>query len=289
MLCLPTKCNIDWRWFYTGETRQSAPEASASSAAARVCVCAQMCVLCARVLMSPRLFDGKGEWGGEGRPALARPPAALCLLSLCILWWVHLSPPLSLSDSLCFLFILLSFMFSPFLYMIARSKAARGTGLQCWCEDFAVPEIQLNSDTQNKRSRAAAVPVPPPPQLIDREQCFGGLLPTNNLLNQCSHLFLHTGIMGTSENVCRAGSMSVWPHLLLWWSCVYRRHFKVALTSFCRRPSLTEFFFYAQTNRINELSPFPWLNKLNKQPGLKGQHNFLLLYFVYMWRTLPPF
>lgn len=163
MLCLPTKCNIDWRWFYTGETRQSAPEASASSAAARVCVCAQMCVLCARVLMSPRLFDGKGEWGGEGRPALARPPAALCLLSLCILWWVHLSPPLSLSDSLCFLFILLSFMFSPFLYMIARSKAARGTGLQCWCEDFAVPEIQLNSDTQNKRSRAAAVPVPPPP------------------------------------------------------------------------------------------------------------------------------
>ena len=30
-----------------------------------------------------------------------------------------------------------------------------------------------------------------------------------------------------------------------------------------------------------------WLNHLNKQTELKGQHN-ILFYFVYMWRTLPP-
>ena len=97
MLCLPTKCNIDWRWFYTVETRQSTPEASASSAA-RVCVRAQMCVLSARVLMSPRLFDGKGEWGGEGRPALARPP--LSVYSLCVFSGGSICLPLSFSLSL---------------------------------------------------------------------------------------------------------------------------------------------------------------------------------------------
>ena len=100
---------------------------------ARVCVRAQMCVLSARVLMSPRLFDGKGEWGGEGRPALARPP--LSVYSLCVFSGgsicLPLSFSLSLSDSLCFLVILLSFMFSPLLYMIARSKPTPGTGLQC--------------------------------------------------------------------------------------------------------------------------------------------------------------
>ena len=36
------------------------------------------------------------------------------------------------------------------------------------------------------------------------------------------------------------------------------------------------------------LSLFSWQNELNKQTGLKGQHNFTLFYFVYMWRTLPP-
>ena len=26
----------------------------------------------------------------------------------------------------------------------------------------------------------------------------------------------------------------------------------------------------------------------NKQTDLKGQHTFILFYFVHMWRTLPP-
>ena len=29
--------------------------------------------------------------------------------------------------------------------------------------------------------------------------------------------------------------------------------------------------------------------KLSKQTNLKGKHNFIVFYFVYMWRTLPPF
>ena len=28
---------------------------------------------------------------------------------------------------------------------------------------------------------------------------------------------------------------------------------------------------------------------MTKQTDLKGQHNITLFYFVYMWRTLPPF
>ena len=28
---------------------------------------------------------------------------------------------------------------------------------------------------------------------------------------------------------------------------------------------------------------------MNQQTDLKGQHNFMLFYFVYMWRTLPSF
>lgn len=29
--------------------------------------------------------------------------------------------------------------------------------------------------------------------------------------------------------------------------------------------------------------------KLSKQTGLEGQHNFILIYFVHVWRTLPLF
>ena len=32
-----------------------------------------------------------------------------------------------------------------------------------------------------------------------------------------------------------------------------------------------------------------FVDKLNQQAVLKGQHNFILFYFVDMWRTLPPF
>ena len=39
----------------------------------------------------------------------------------------------------------------------------------------------------------------------------------------------------------------------------------------------------------NVLTDCLCLNKLNKQTDLKGQHNVILFYFVYMWRTLPPF
>ena len=42
--------------------------------------------------------------------------------------------------------------------------------------------------------------------------------------------------------------------------------------------------FYAKTNLVNNLSSFPWLNKLIKETGLKGQHSFILYY----WQTLPP-
>lgn len=37
------------------------------------------------------------------------------------------------------------------------------------------------------------------PSLIDVEQCLGGLLPKYNLHNQCAHLFLHIGIVGTRK------------------------------------------------------------------------------------------
>ena len=40
---------------------------------------------------------------------------------------------------------------------------------------------------------------------------------------------------------------------------------------------------------LNKLFSLSWLNKLNKQTDLKAQHNLTLIYFVYMWRTLPPF
>ena len=33
-------------------------------------------------------------------------------------------------------------------------------------------------------------------------------------------------------------------------------------------------------------SLFIFMNKLNKWIGLKGQHNFILFVFVYMWWTL---
>ena len=132
MLCLPTKCNIDWRWFYTVETRQSTPEASASSAA-RVCVCVRRCVFCPPECWCRRvcLMGRESEGVKDGRRSLAR--RSLFTLSVYSLVGPSVSPSLSLSlsDSLCFLVILLSFMFSPLLYMIARSKPTPGTGLQC--------------------------------------------------------------------------------------------------------------------------------------------------------------
>lgn len=64
-----------------------------------------------------------------------------CLLSLCILWRVHLSLPLCL---FVFLFILLSFMFPPFLYMIMQSKGTRGTGLSAVACTYRA-KIQRNS------------------------------------------------------------------------------------------------------------------------------------------------
>ena len=50
-----------------------------------------------------------------------------------------------------------------------------------------------------------------------------------------------------------------------------------------RRERLTE--VYVVINKISKLSSFSRLNKTD----LKGQHSFILFYFVYMWRTLPPF
>ena len=51
-----------------------------------------------------------------------------------------------------------------------------------------------------------------------------------------------------------------------------------------------EYIFLFCLNKLNkQVSLFSWLNKLNKQTDLKGQHCFILFYFVHMWRTLPPF
>ena len=47
-------------------------------------------------------------------------------------------------------------------------------------------------------------------------------------------------------------------------------------------------FYFKQTKK-NNLSLFSWLNTPSKQTDLKGQNRFILLYFVNMWRTLPPF
>ena len=60
---------------------------------------------------------------------------------------------------------------------------------------------------------------------------------------------------------------------------------KGAICGFQEEKDLLFFF----PPKLNKLSLFPWLNKLNKLTGLKGQHNFRLFYFVFMWRTLPSF
>ena len=62
--------------------------------------------------------------------------------------------------------------------------------------------------------------------------------------------------------------------------------FKGALCSFSEdvlMKSKWSSFVFLQRNTF---SMFPWLNK---QTDLKRQHSFILFYFVYMWRTLPPF
>lgn len=87
-----------------------------------------MCVFVLWVLMSQCLFDEMGEWGVEGQPVLARHSLFLhCLLSLCILWRVHLS--LSLAVSLCFYSSSSPSCFSPFLYAVMPSKGTHGTVL----------------------------------------------------------------------------------------------------------------------------------------------------------------
>ena len=45
-------------------------------------------------------------------------------------------------------------------------------------------------------------------------------------------------------------------------------------------------FLYNQIDFKGALCPIPWLIR---QTELKGQHSFMLFYFVYMWWTLPPF
>ena len=47
----------------------------------------------------------------------------------------------------------------------------------------------------------------------------------------------------------------------------------------------TDLVFMAEQDN-NNLPLFLWLNE---QTELKGQHNLIQFYFVYIWRTLPPF
>ena len=42
-------------------------------------------------------------------------------------------------------------------------------------------------------------------------------------------------------------------------------------------------YFFLHPNTVNKLY------EMTKQTDLKGQHTFLLFYFVYMWQTLPLF
>ena len=50
------------------------------------------------------------------------------------------------------------------------------------------------------------------------------------------------------------------------------------------------FTYLSCLNKLNKQTPFfSCLNKPNKQTDLKGQHSFIPCYFVYIWRTLPPF
>ena len=41
--------------------------------------------------------------------------------------------------------------------------------------------------------------------------------------------------------------------------------------------------------KLNLPTLFVVISKLNTQTDLKGQHNFIMLFFVYMWGTLPSF
>ena len=55
--------------------------------------------------------------------------------------------------------------------------------------------------------------------------------------------------------------------------------------------SLTVVFMPKQTKEINKLSLLCFHDRktLNEQTDLKELHSFKMFYFVYMWRTLPPF
>lgn len=111
--------------------------------------------------MSQCLFDGEGERGGEGRTALApNSPFLCCLLSLCILQRDYCSPLL-----LVFLFISLSFMFSPLLNMIMHSKGTHGTGLRARARTRGPEQLKFT-----KRAKAAAGSVIP--SRIDVETVF---------------------------------------------------------------------------------------------------------------------
>lgn len=118
-----------------------------------------MCVFVLWVLMSQCLFDEMGEWGVEGQPVLARHSLFLhCLLSLCILWRVHLS--LSLAVSLCFYSSSSPSCFSPFLYAVMPSKGTHGTVLGACARSIQGQNAtKLATAKKKKKSRAAAVSV----------------------------------------------------------------------------------------------------------------------------------
>lgn len=74
-----------------------------------------------------------------------------------------------------------------------QSKGTHGTGLGA---TGRAKTLRPPPSAQKIGTTATARVISTP---IDRELCFGGVLPRNNLLNQCFHLFLHMGIAGTSK------------------------------------------------------------------------------------------
>lgn len=99
-------------------------------------------------------------------------------------------PSVAVSVCVClcvFLFILPSFMFSPFLNTIMQSKGPHGTS---WCQNDR-QKTELKFTKKKKGSRDDRVPVISY-TLIDWRLFFGGALPENDLLYQCVHLCLHT-------------------------------------------------------------------------------------------------
>lgn len=178
-----------------------------------MCLCL-LCVLWKDWVLMSQCFVWWERRVRGWRTASARPTLSVPLFTLC----VYSLEGLSLSLSLClfvFLFIHLSLMFSPFLNMIMHSKGTRGTVLSAGVKDYRAKTLK-----SVKRAQQLLC-------LLFLPWSIGNCVlvafcQRTTFFNQCSHLFLHMGIMRTSTmftekritsekiNVLLTSSAAVW-------------------------------------------------------------------------------